>query len=94
VGWQLPFLAGQGVQLRARPLPGGLPAPLLRPPHRCAGCCFRRCCCHQVSADGEVKLYEACVAAGITLLSIAHRCASGQALVGAPACMRQAPFIN
>lgn len=27
----------------------------------------------QVSADGEVKLYEACVAAGITLLSIAHR---------------------
>jgi hypothetical protein len=26
-----------------------------------------------VSADGEVKLYEACVAAGITLLSIAHR---------------------
>jgi ABC-type uncharacterized transport system fused permease/ATPase subunit len=27
----------------------------------------------QVSADGEVKLYEACMAAGITLLSIAHR---------------------
>jgi ABC-type uncharacterized transport system fused permease/ATPase subunit len=26
-----------------------------------------------VSADGEVRLYEACVAAGITLLSIAHR---------------------
>jgi ABC-type uncharacterized transport system fused permease/ATPase subunit len=26
-----------------------------------------------VSADGEVKLYEACMAAGITLLSIAHR---------------------
>lgn len=30
-------------------------------------------CCAQVSADGEVKLYEACVAAGTTLLSIAHR---------------------
>ena len=27
----------------------------------------------QVSADGEVKLYEACVARNITLLSIAHR---------------------
>lgn len=27
----------------------------------------------QVSADGEIKLYEACAAAGITLLSIAHR---------------------
>jgi len=27
----------------------------------------------QVSADGEVQLYEACVNAGITLLSIAHR---------------------
>lgn len=27
----------------------------------------------QVSADGEVKLYEACINAGITLLSIAHR---------------------
>ena len=26
-----------------------------------------------MSADGEVKLYEACAAAGITLLSIAHR---------------------
>lgn len=29
--------------------------------------------CLQVSADGEVKLYEACINAGITLLSIAHR---------------------
>jgi len=28
---------------------------------------------HQVSADGEVRLYEACSQAGITLLSIAHR---------------------
>ncbi len=27
----------------------------------------------QVSADGEVRLYEACTTAGITLLSIAHR---------------------
>jgi ABC-type uncharacterized transport system fused permease/ATPase subunit len=26
-----------------------------------------------VSADGEVKLYSACIAAGITLLSIGHR---------------------
>lgn len=29
--------------------------------------------CLQVSADGEVALYKACQAAGITLLSIAHR---------------------
>ena len=28
---------------------------------------------YQVSADGELRLYEACVRAGITLLSIAHR---------------------
>lgn len=27
----------------------------------------------QVSADGEVKLYGACVQRGITMLSIAHR---------------------
>lgn len=27
----------------------------------------------QVSSDGELKLYEACINAGITLLSIAHR---------------------
>lgn len=27
----------------------------------------------QVSADGEVKLYEACMQRGITMLSIAHR---------------------
>jgi ATP-binding cassette subfamily D (ALD) protein 3 len=26
-----------------------------------------------VSADGEMRLYEACAAAGITFLSIAHR---------------------
>lgn len=30
-------------------------------------------CFFQVSADGEVALYKACQAAGITLLSIAHR---------------------
>ena len=30
-------------------------------------------CCWQVSADGEQKLYEACLKANITLLSIAHR---------------------
>jgi hypothetical protein len=46
----------------------------------CLLCCCACCAavpavwlCLQVSADGEVKLYEACVAAGITLLSIAHR---------------------
>ena len=30
-------------------------------------------CLVQVSADGEVKLYGACVQRGITMLSIAHR---------------------
>jgi len=36
-------------------------------PHR------RRTRAPQVSADGEMRLYEACSQAGITLLSIAHR---------------------
>lgn len=43
---------------------------------KAASCC-PIVCVPQVSADGEVKLYEACVAAGITLLSIAHRCVAG-----------------
>ena len=30
-------------------------------------------CTSAVSADGEVRLYEACARAGVTLLSIAHR---------------------